>query len=50
MVRNLGELSKFLVFNSGTKFFENSSIFTFYLLSSLLYRFLYLLAELLIWG
>jgi hypothetical protein len=32
MVRKLGEFSKFLVFNSGTNFFGNSSIFTFYLL------------------
>jgi hypothetical protein len=32
MVRKLGELAKFLVFNSGTKSFGNSSIFTFYLL------------------
>jgi hypothetical protein len=32
MVRKLGELTKLLVFNSGTKSFENSSIFAFYLL------------------
>jgi hypothetical protein len=32
MVRKLGELPKFLVFNSGTKSFWNSSIFDFYLL------------------
>jgi hypothetical protein len=32
MVRKLGELPKFLVFNSGTKSFGNSSIFAFYLL------------------
>jgi hypothetical protein len=32
MVRKLGELAKFLVFNSGTKSFRNNSIFTFYLL------------------
>jgi hypothetical protein len=32
MVRNLGVLPKFLVFNSGIKSFENSSVFTFYLL------------------
>jgi hypothetical protein len=32
MVRNLGELAKFLVFNSETNSFGNSSVFTFYLL------------------
>jgi hypothetical protein len=32
MGRKLGELAKFFVFNSGTKSFENSSIFAFYLL------------------
>jgi hypothetical protein len=32
MVRKLGELPKFLVFNSGTKSFGNSSVFAFYLL------------------
>jgi hypothetical protein len=32
MARKLGELPKFLVFNSGTKSFRNSSIFSFYLL------------------
>jgi hypothetical protein len=32
MVRKPGELPKFLVFNSGTKFFGKSSVFTFYLL------------------
>jgi hypothetical protein len=32
MVRKMGELPKFLVFNSKTKSFSNSSIFTFYLL------------------
>jgi hypothetical protein len=32
MVRKLGELPKFLVFNSGTKSFRNSYVFTFYLL------------------
>jgi hypothetical protein len=29
MVRNLGEIAKFLVFNSRTKSFGNSSIFAF---------------------
>jgi hypothetical protein len=43
MVRKLVELPKFLVFNSGTNSFGNSSIFTFYLLWFALYRFLYLL-------
>jgi hypothetical protein len=32
MVRKLGELSKFLVFNSGTESIGNSSVFAFYLL------------------
>jgi hypothetical protein len=32
MVRKMGELPKFLVFNSGTKSFGNNSVFTFYLL------------------
>jgi hypothetical protein len=32
MVRNLGELPKFLVFISGTKSFKNGFVFTFYLL------------------
>jgi hypothetical protein len=50
MVRNLVELSKFLVFNSRTNSFGNSSIFAFYLLLFALYRFLYLLFELLIMG
>jgi hypothetical protein len=43
MVRNLVELPKFLVFNSGTNSFGNNSIFAFYLLLFALYRFLYLL-------
>jgi hypothetical protein len=43
MVKNMVELPKFLVFNSGTNFFGNSSIFAFYLLLFALYRFLYLL-------
>jgi hypothetical protein len=43
VVRKLVELLKFLVFNSGTNPFGNSSIFTFYLLLFALYRFLYLL-------
>jgi hypothetical protein len=50
MVRKLLELSKFLVFNSGTNSFGNNSIFAFYLLLFTLYRFLYLLFELLIMG
>jgi hypothetical protein len=32
MIRKLGELPKFFVFNSETKFFGNSSVFAFYLL------------------
>jgi hypothetical protein len=32
MVRKLVELPNFLVFNSRTEFFGNSSVFTFYLL------------------
>jgi hypothetical protein len=43
MVRNLVELAKFLVLNSRTNSFGNSSIFTFYLLLFTLYRFQYLL-------
>jgi hypothetical protein len=43
MVRKLVELPKFLVFNSRTISFENSSVFTFYLLMFTLYRFLHLL-------
>jgi hypothetical protein len=50
MVRKLVELPKFLMFNSGTNFSGNSSIFAFYLLLFALYRFLYLLFELLIMG
>jgi hypothetical protein len=50
MVRKLVELPKFLVFNYGTNSFGNSSIFIFYLLLFTLYRFLYLLFELLIMG
>jgi hypothetical protein len=38
MVRKLGELSKFLVFNSGTESFENSSIFAFSLLLFILFQ------------
>jgi hypothetical protein len=41
----LAELPKFLVFNSGTNSFRNSSVFAFYLLMSALYRLLYLLFE-----
>jgi hypothetical protein len=43
MVRKLVELPMFLVFNSGTNSFGNSSVFTFYLLLFAFYRFLYLL-------
>jgi hypothetical protein len=43
MVRNLVELPKFLVFNSGTNSLGNSSNFAFYLLLFTLYRFMYLL-------
>jgi hypothetical protein len=43
MVRKLGELPNFVVFNSGTESFRNSSDFTFSLLLFTLYRFLYLL-------
>jgi hypothetical protein len=43
MVRNLEELPNFVVFNSGTEPFENSSVFTFSLLLFTLYRILYLL-------
>jgi hypothetical protein len=43
MVRNLVELPKFVVYNSGTSSFGNSYIFAFYLLLFGLYRFLYLL-------
>jgi hypothetical protein len=50
MVRKLVELPKFLVFNSVTNSFGNSSIFAFYLLLFTLYRFLYFLFELLIMG
>jgi hypothetical protein len=50
MVRKLAEFPKFLVFNSRTNSFGNSSIFSFYLLLFTLYRFLYLLFELLIMG
>jgi hypothetical protein len=43
MVRKLVELPKFLVFNSGTNSFWNSSAFAYYLLRFTLYIFLYLL-------
>jgi hypothetical protein len=43
MVRKLVELPNFVVFNSGTNSFGNSSVFAFYLLLFALYRFLYLL-------
>jgi hypothetical protein len=49
MVRNLVELPKFLMFNSGTNSFGNNSVFAFYLLLFTLYRFLYSLFELLLW-
>jgi hypothetical protein len=48
MVRKLVEFSKFLVFNSEMNSLGNSSIFAFYLLLFALYRFLYLLFELLV--
>jgi hypothetical protein len=50
MVRKMVELPKFLVFNSRTNSLGNSSVFTFYLLLFALYRFLYSLFELLLWG
>jgi hypothetical protein len=50
MFRNLVELPKFFVFNSRKNSFGNSSVFAFYLLLFTLYRFLYLLFELLLWG
>jgi hypothetical protein len=45
MARKLGELPNFVVFNSGTEFFENNYVFAFSLLLFALYRFLYLLFE-----
>jgi hypothetical protein len=50
MIRKLVEFPTFLVVNSGTNSFGNSSIFAFYLLLFTLYIFLYLLFELLIMG
>jgi hypothetical protein len=50
MVRKLVEFLKFLVFNSRTNSFGISSVFTFHLLLFTLYRFLYLLFELLTMG
>jgi hypothetical protein len=50
MGRKLVELPKVLAFNSRTNSFGNSSVFTFYLLLFTLYRFWYLLFELLIMG
>jgi hypothetical protein len=50
MVRNLVELPKFLVFNSRTNSFGNSSVFAFYFLLFALCIFLYSLFELLLWG
>jgi hypothetical protein len=50
MVRKLVEVSKFLMFNSKTHSFGNSSVFAFYLLLFALYRFLYSLFELLLRG
>jgi hypothetical protein len=50
MVRNLVEFPMFLLFNSGTNSFGNSSVFAFYVLLFTLYKFLYLLFELLIMG
>jgi hypothetical protein len=43
MVRELGELPNFFVFDSGTKSLGNTSIFAFSLLIFTLYRVLYLL-------
>jgi hypothetical protein len=43
MVRKLGELPNFVVFNSGTESFGNSSIFAFSFLLFALYRILCLL-------
>jgi hypothetical protein len=45
MVRKLVEFPNFVVFNSGTESFGNSSIFTFALLLFALYRLLCLLFE-----
>jgi hypothetical protein len=45
MVRNLGELPIFVVFNSGTESFGNNSVFTLSLLLFALYRILCLLFE-----
>jgi hypothetical protein len=39
MVRKMEELPKFLVFNSGTESFGNSSIFVFSLLLFILFRY-----------
>jgi hypothetical protein len=50
MVRKLVELPKFVVFNSGTNSFGNSSVFAFYLLLFALYRFLYSLFEFSVMG
>jgi hypothetical protein len=50
MVRKLVGVSKFLMFNSRTHSFGNSSVFAFYLLLFALYRFLYSLFELLLRG
>jgi hypothetical protein len=50
MVRKLVELPNFLVFNSRINSFGNNSVFAFYLMMFALYRFLYLLFELLIMG
>jgi hypothetical protein len=43
-------LPKFLVFNSRTNSFGNSSIFAFYLLLFALYRVMYLRFEVLLWS
>jgi hypothetical protein len=45
MVRKMGEFPNFVVFNSGTESFWNSSILAFSLLLFTVYRFLYLLSE-----
>jgi hypothetical protein len=41
LVRNLGELPNFLVLNSGTESFGNSSIFTFFLTTIRFVQFMY---------
>jgi hypothetical protein len=45
MVRKLGELPNFVVFNSRTESFRNYFVFAFFLLLFTLYRFLCVLFE-----